>query len=90
MSVTLVDEQTKEERVQQLYDRRLDWAAVEKAFDAKLVELVGSGVPGTIPAGDNQGLTRQRFEPGETVSVTVEKRGTATFAKCLSAATGLS
>ena len=75
MSVTLVETQKRREHVQLLYDGRLDWAAVEKVFDARLVEIVGSGSPGVYPSGEKQGLTRQRFSPGDTIAVRVEQAG---------------
>ena len=63
----------------QLYDiqhdgsGRLDWAAVEKVFGANMVKIKGRGPPGVFPRGDKEGLTRDIFQPGSVILVTVSR-----------------
>lgn len=66
-----------EEHLQTLYDIQsnghggLDWAAVEEAFRAEVVETLTYGVPGLFKNGDREGLTRSTFQPGITILVKV-------------------
>lgn len=72
--VVLQDEVSGEERVQQLYGGRLDWAAVKEMFGARMVEIVGMENPGIFPLGhDLMGLTRHEFVAGQVIHVIVQK-----------------
>ena len=75
--MTLSWEEEGQQEKLQLYDvqpdgsGRLDWAAAEKAFDADTVKIEGRGLPGVFPSGERQGLTRDIFQPGSVLPVTV-------------------
>lgn len=72
-------EEGDEEHKQKLYNiqldgsGRLDWAAVEKAFGADLVEIKDEGLPGLLQEGDMKGLTRATFQHGSTIPVIVSR-----------------
>ena len=72
-------EEGDEEHKQKLYNieldgsGRLDWAAVEKAFGADLVEIKDEGLPGLLQEGDMKGLTRATFQPGSTIPIIVSR-----------------
>ena len=75
--VTLRWEEEGQQEELQLYDiqhdgsGRLDWAAAEEVFDAKIMKIKGRGPPGVFPSGERQGLTRDIFQPGSVLQVTV-------------------
>ena len=73
--VTIQCSQTGENHPQQLVEGSLDWAAVEKAFSAEVVELEGSGTPLLYRTGDRTGYTRQTFTPNVIIKVKVTKKG---------------
>ena len=73
-------EEEGEQEELQLYDiqddgrGRLDWTAAERAFDARLLKIKGRGPPGVFPSGDREGLTRDTFQPGSVLPVTVYRK----------------
>ena len=72
-------DQTGEEHAQELYDTdddgrgRVDWTAVEKAFKAPLVEIVGRGTPPLWKRGEYEGFTFSRFQAGTVVDVRADR-----------------
>ena len=78
--VTLRWEEEGQQEPLQLYDiqhdgsGRLDWAAAEKAFDADTVKIEGRGPPGIFPSGEREGLTRDIFQPGSVLQVTITRK----------------
>ncbi len=60
---------------QQLVEGRLDWPTVEKAFNARVVRIEGSGSPPLYHQGGLAGLTRCTFEAGAEIPVCVERAG---------------
>ena len=78
--MTLRWEEEEQQEKLQLYDiqpdgsGRLDWAAAEEVFDAKIMKLKGRGPPGVFPSGELEGLTRDIFQPGSVLQVTVTRK----------------
>ena len=78
--VTLLCKEKGQQEKLQVYDiqpdgsGRLDWAAVKEAFDADTVKIQGRGPPGLFRSGDKEGLTRDIFQPGSVLPVTVSRK----------------
>ena len=78
--MTLRWEEEEQQEKLQLYDiqpdgsGRLDWAAAEEVFDAKIMRLKGRGTPVVFPSGELEGLTRDIFQPGSVLQVTVTRK----------------
>ena len=73
--VKLVCSASGEEHLQMTYEGvRLDWTAVEEAFQAKVVQIINEGLPSCFQAGDRTGLTQRTFDETE-IQVSVVKRG---------------
>lgn len=54
---------------------RLDWAAVKETFSADVVRILGKGTPPLLKKGEWEGYTRETFQPGSTIQLSVDRRG---------------
>ena len=79
-SVTLHWEDGKQKEEMELWDiqsdgkGRLDWLAVEKTFSADVVRILRQGSPSLLKRGEWEGYTRETFQPGSTILVSVSCR----------------